>query len=159
MECRSIRRNLPALLDGDLRAEPEQSIRRHLDACPACALALEEFQAFLAESDAALAYAGEALSFAALRPHMATVEPLERVVRYQLPKLRIPGAVPRFAVAMLLLVVLAGIPYAFRHTRQVYTSVRTPFEQQEATLLAALEDGRFPGEPEVAEFGRDDRMA
>jgi len=159
MECRSIRRNLPALLDGDLRAEPERAVRRHLDACPACTCALEELQAFLAESDSALAYSGEALSFNAIRVEMAMIEPIDRIVRYQLPKLHIPGAVPRFAVAMLLLAVLAGVPYAFRHTRQVYTAVRTPFEQQEATLLAALDDGQFPGDSVSSSIGRDDHMA
>ena len=146
MECRSIRRTLPALIDGDLRPEPEDVVRRHLNSCPACAAEYAELQDVMGISGDALAYRGDPLSFSALRARMATVEPLEQVLRYQLPKLRIPGAAPRFAVAMLLLAVLAGVPYAFRHTRQVYTSVRTPFAHQEATLLAALDDGRFPGE-------------
>jgi len=156
MECRNIRRNLPALLDGDLRPEPARAVRLHLDACPGCAAELLDLQEFLRTSDEALVYQGAPLRFDALRARMAAIEPIDQVVRYQLPKLRIPGAVPRFAVAMLLLAVLAGVPYAFRNTRQVYTAVRTPFEQQEATLLAALENDRFPGESDPAAARGDD---
>lgn len=159
MECRNIRRNLPALLDGDLRPEPRREIQRHLESCPDCTAELGELQELLRVGDDALAYPGAPLRFEALRTRMAAIEPLDHVVRYQLPELRIPGAVPRFTVAMLLLAVLAGVPYAFRHTRQVYTAVRTPFEQQEATLLAALEEDRFPGETDRATRGRDDGLA
>ena len=159
MECRNIRRSLPALVDGDLRPEPARELQQHLDSCPDCAAELHELQEFLRAGDEALAYSGAPLRFEGIRARMATIAPLDQVVRYQLPKLRIPGAVPRFAVAMLLLAVLAGVPYAFRHTRQVYTAVRTPFEQQEATLLAALEEDRFPGETDPAPRGRDDGLA
>lgn len=147
MECRQIRRALPALLDGDLRPGPEREVRDHLEVCPDCIAAYAELREFLSASDRALTYGGAPLRFEALRARMATIEPLDQVIRYQLPKLKIPGAVPRFAVAMVLLVVMAGFPYAFRNSRKVYASVRTPFVQQEATLLAALEENRFPGDP------------
>jgi anti-sigma factor RsiW len=159
MDCRNIRRALPALADGDLRPVAEAEARCHLEICPECAAEWEALREFLLTGDEALAYTGPALSFDALRARMATIEPLEEVLRYQLPKLHIPGAVPRFATAMVLLALLAGVPYAFRHTRQVYIAVQSPFEQQEATLLAALEEDRFPGDP-LPEVTRreDDRV-
>jgi anti-sigma factor RsiW len=138
---------LPGLADGDLRPAAEAEVRSHLESCPDCAAEWESQQEFLETVGEALAYTGPAISFDSLRARMAAIEPLEEVLRYQLPKLRIPGAVPRFATAMVLLALLAGVPYAFRHTRQVYIAVQSPFEQQEATLLAALEENRFPGDP------------
>lgn len=156
MNCRNIRRTLTALADGDLRPAVEGEVRNHLAACPDCTAEWESLQEFLGLSDNALAYEGEALSFEPLRARMASIEPLEEVLRYQLPRLRIPGAVPRFATAMVLLTLLAGVPYAFRHTRQVYVAVQSPFEQQEATLLAALDEGRFPGDPMPEEARRDE---
>ena len=147
MDCRNIRRALPGLADGDLRPAVESEVRGHLACCPECAAEWESTREFLALGGEALAYEGAPLSFDALRARMAAIEPLEEVLRYQLPKLQIPGAVPRFATAMVLLAILAGVPYAFRHTRQVYTAVQSPFERQEATLLAALDEGRFPGDP------------
>ena len=154
MECRDIRRSLPALLDGDLRPAPEAEVRRHLDACPECAAEYRLFCDDLRLADDSLAYPGAKLSFDRLRARMATIEPLEDVLRYRLPKLRIPGTAPRFVTAMILLVFLAGVPYAFRHTRHVYTAVKSPFARQEATLLAALDENRFPGDPAPA----DDRL-
>lgn len=158
MECRRIRRTLPALLDGDLRPGPAREVRDHLKACPDCSAELEAVRELLRLGGDAITYRGAPLSFAALRSRMAAIEPLDQVIRYQLPPLRIPGAVPRFAVAMVLLVVAAGLPYALRNTRTVYVSVKSPFVQQEATLLAALEDGRFPGEPPPG-AGEDDSRA
>ena len=156
MDCRNIRRTLPGLADGDLRPAAEDEVRSHLESCPECAAEWESLQEFLETGGEALAYAGPAMSFDSLRARMVAIEPLEEVLRYQLPKLRIPGAVPRFATAMVLLALLAGVPYAFRHTRQVYTAVQSPFEQQEATLLAALEEDRFPGDPLPEEARRDE---
>lgn len=156
MECRSVSRNLTALLDGDLRPARTREIQQHLETCPACAAEHAEMAEFIHASRDAITYRGTPMTFASLRPRMAAIEPLEQVLRYQLPKLRIPGAVPRFAVAMLLLAVLAGVPYAFRHSRQVYTAARTPFDQREATLLAALDDNVFPGE---VPSGRDRDIA
>lgn len=147
MDCRTIRRALPALVDGHLRPVAEAEVRRHLDVCPDCVAEWKSLAALLELSDAAMTYEGAPLDFEKLRARMAAMEPLEEVLRYQLPKLRIPGAVPRFATAMVLLALLAGVPYAFRHTRQVYAAVQSPFEQQEAMLAAALDEDRFPGEP------------
>jgi anti-sigma factor RsiW len=151
MDCRNIRRALPGLADGDLRPAVESEVRGHLACCPECAAEWESTRELMALGGEALAYRGAPLAFNALHARMAAIEPLEEVLRYQLPKLRIPGAVPRFATAMVLLAVLAGVPYALRHTRQVYTAVQSPFERQEATLTAALEEGRFPGDPSPEE--------
>lgn len=156
MDCRNIRRALPGLADGDLRPAVESEVRDHLDCCPECAAEWESTREMLAMGNEALTYSGPGLSFDSLRARMATIEPLEEVLRYQLPKLQIPGAVPRFVTAMVLLAILAGVPYAFRHTRQVYVAVQSPFEQQEATLLAALEEDRFPGDPLPEEARRDE---
>ena len=159
MDCRNIRRALPALTDGDLRPAVESEVRGHLKCCPECAAEWELTRELLALGSEALTYEGAPLVFDALRARMATIEPLEEVLRYQLPKLRIPGAVPRFATAMVLLALLAGVPYAFRHTRQVYTAVQSPFEQQKTTLAAALDEDRFPGDPLPTEAKRDDERA
>lgn len=147
MECRNIRRALPALLDGDLRPDPAREVQQHVDACDACARELESLQAFLAETGRAMAYRGAPLEFEALRARMAAVDPLDELVRFKLPNLRVPGAAPRFVTAMILLAIMAGVPYAFRHTRQVYAAVRCPFELQQRTLDAALNGDRFPGDP------------
>lgn len=155
MECRDICRTLPALMDGDLRPGPEAEVHRHLETCPGCLAEWEALRADMALADAALAYRGVPLSFDGLRARMAAIEPLEEVLRYRLPKLKIPGTAPRFVAAMGLLVLLAGVPYALRHTRQVYTSVKTPFAQQEETLAAALDEGRFPWDEAPAEPDTD----
>lgn len=144
MDCRTIRRDVPALLDGDLGPRRAGEVLRHLDSCPNCDGERAQFQALLRASEDALSYRGAPLAFNDLRARMATTEPLDQVLRYQLPKLKIPGTAPRFAVAMVLLVCLAGPTYACRHSRQVYTAAKSPFEYQEATLTAALDDGRFP---------------
>ena len=144
MICQHIRRDIPALIDGDLRTRRREEVCHHLATCPACARERDAVESLLAASDGALQYPGAPLSFHALQAKMKTVDPLEQVIRYQLPPLKIPGTVPRFAVAMLLLIVAAGPIYAYRHTREVYTAVQTPFISQEATVMAALEDGEFP---------------
>lgn len=160
MDCRKIQRALPALADGDLRPAAEGEVRQHLETCPDCEAAWESLREFMALGDEALAYDGPALAFDSLRARMAAIEPLEEVLRYQLPKLNIPGTAPRFATAMILLALLAGVPYAFRHTRQVYVAVQSPFEQQKDTLTAAIDEARFPGDPLPADkIVREERQA
>ena len=144
MTCHYIRRDIPALIDGDLRPRRREEVCQHLATCPACADERDALETMLESADQALGYQGEPLSFSAFRSQMKSIDPIEQIVCYQLPPLRIPGTVPRFAVAMLLLLVAAGPLYAYRHTRQVYTAVQTPFISQEATVMAALEDGEFP---------------
>lgn len=153
MTCRDIRRDITALIDGDLRPRRREEVCQHLATCPACASERDALEKMLESADQALGYQGQPLSFSALQSQMKSIDPIEQIVRYQLPPLRIPGTVPRFAVAMLLLLVAAGPMYAYRHTRQVYTAVQTPFISQEATVMAALEEGEFPWdrEPLVSE--------
>lgn len=157
MTCQYIRRDIPALIDGDLRPRRREEVCRHLATCPACAAERDALETLLKTSDEALAYQGAPLSFRALQCQMKTVDPLEQVIRYQLPPLKIPGTVPRFAVAMVLLLVAAGPVYTYRHTRQVYTAVQTPFAAQEATLMAALEDGEFPWDVKPDETEEDEQ--
>ena len=146
MDCRSVQRDLPALVDGDLRPHRAQVITKHLATCGDCAQSRKEYVAFRAAAKSALSYRGAPLSFESLRAEMHSTEPLEQVIRYQLPKLKIPGTVPRFAVAMALLVSIAGPSYACRHTRQVYVAVKTPFALQNTALTAVLDDGYLPGD-------------
>ncbi len=148
MDCRPIRRDVSALIDGDLGPRRAEEVKQHLSDCDVCAAECEAVHALLLRADIALTYSGKPLSFEALRREMATIDPLEQVIRYQLPKLRIPGRVPRFAVAMILLLAAGGLSYTFRHTREVYVAVKTPFADQKTVLTAALEDGQFPWDAE-----------
>ncbi len=158
MTCQHIRRDIPALIDGDLRPRRREEVCHHLTTCPACAEERDAIESLLVIGDCALQYHGAPLSFRALQADMKTVDPLEQVIRYQLPPLKIPGTVPRFAVAMILLLVAAGPLYAYRHTRQVYTAVQTPFISQEATLMAALEDGEFPWDKQDEPTEEDEQV-
>ena len=146
MDCRTIQRDLPALVDGDLRPHRAQVLTAHLASCRDCERSRKDYVAFRGAAKSALTYRGPALSFETLRAEMHQIEPLDQVLRYQLPKLKVPGTVPRFAVAMALLVSVAGPTYACRHTRQVYVAVKTPFALQKTVLNAALNEGHLPGD-------------
>ncbi|HNT89185.1 MAG TPA: hypothetical protein PKL84_15090, partial [Candidatus Hydrogenedentes bacterium] len=95
----------------------------------ACAGCREEFAAhrhFLATCDEFLVPEEPAYSFAELRRRMTDVEPLAEIVAF-VPKLRIRGPVPRFAVSCLLMLLAGGLPATFRFSRDMYHQARDPF--------------------------------
>ena len=103
MHCRQIQSKFAGYVDGDLHAVERQLIQEHIGRCTECEAAFDEFRLFLGEIEEFLVHPGPAYSFEALCVRMAQIEPLEEIVAF-LPKLKVQRAVPRFAVAMLVLV-------------------------------------------------------
>lgn len=135
MDCRSMQSRCAAYLDGDLPPGARMEAERHLASCDECREALESLRDFDAACREALAFPGAPYAFSALRKRMAEIVPLDEVTAF-LPHLKIQGAIPRFAVAVLMLMLTGGASGALRHCHVVYTAARQPF----LTLAEQCED-------------------
>ncbi len=131
MECRMIQSRLTGYLDGDLRPSERRWVDEHLKECPACRDELAEAKRFLQDCHEFLVCPGPAYSFEVLRARMASIEPVQEIIAF-LPKLRINAFIPRFAVAMLALLLVGGTPFTLRNSRHVYNNVRLSFEDRAA---------------------------
>ncbi len=126
MDCRRMQRKFVAYLDGDLSPGARTAAEQHLASCLECREALESLRAFDAECRDALAYPETPYPFAALRARMAEIVPLDEV-RAFLPHLKVQGAIPRFAVALMLMMITGGAAGAVRYCHAAYTVARQPF--------------------------------
>ncbi len=133
MECRHVRIKLPGYLDGDLLPSERRPLEDHLAECPECRAEWEELRGFTSTLQEFVVCPGPAYSFEALRRRLATIEPLEEVVAF-LPRLRVNGLIPRFAVATLLLLLVNGGPFALRNSRQLYTAMKIPFSERHGQI-------------------------
>ena len=133
MDCRHIKSQFSGYLDGDLQPDERYRIQQHVTQCSACQEEYEEVRDFLAMSEDALTYHGPRYTFAELRAKMAAMEPLEELVAF-LPSLRVNGAIPRFAVTMVLMLLVCGLTMNLRNTRQVYAAMKSPFKDRVAKL-------------------------
>jgi hypothetical protein len=132
--CRQIQSRFAGYLDGDLRAEEKHHIDKHVETCTECATAFGETQSFLGEVEEFLVHTGPTYSFETLRLRMAQIEPLEEIVAF-LPKLKVQHTIPRFAVAMLVLVLVGGGgPFSLRNTKELYTAMKSPFKVQKTAI-------------------------
>jgi len=136
MDCKRVRVELGEYAMGGLSGPRRSAIACHLSDCACCREALVEELDLQAVAREALVFDGVAYGYAALEARMRAMEPLARVLVI-LPKLRHIGAVPRFAVAGLLLLFFAGLPYAARHSRALYSACKAPMQAH--ARLAELE--------------------
>ena len=127
MDCRVVRTRLADLIDGHARPAERRALEAHLGQCPDCREEWSAMRAFLADCDECIVCPGPAYSFDALRVRMATVQPLEEIVAF-FPKLRINHAIPRYAVAAVMLVLVCASPSTLLRARQCYSALRTPFQ-------------------------------
>ena len=132
--CRLIQSKFAGYVDGDLRPEERRLVQEHVGSCAECEGAFEELRSFLGEVEEFLVHPGAAYSFETLRVRMAQIEPLEEIVAF-LPKLKVQRTIPRFAVAMMMLVLVGGGgPFSLRNTKELYTAMKSPFKVQKAAL-------------------------
>ncbi|HPO13631.1 MAG TPA: anti-sigma factor [Candidatus Hydrogenedentes bacterium] len=131
MECRTIQSRFTGYLDGDLRPAERRRVEAHIAECPACQEEFAHAKHFLQDCHEFLVCPGPAYSFETLRTRMAAIEPIQEIVAF-LPKLRINAFIPRFAVALLALTLIAGPPYALRNSRQVYSTIKLSFHDHAA---------------------------
>lgn len=124
-ECRKIRSKFTDYVDGELRSAEREAVDAHLSVCDACREEFAEHRCLLTTCDEFLVPEGPMYSFAELRRRMAVVEPLEEIIAF-VPKLRIRGPVPRFAVSCLLMLLFGGLPATFRYSRELYHQARDP---------------------------------
>ncbi|MBP8128818.1 MAG: zf-HC2 domain-containing protein [Candidatus Hydrogenedentes bacterium] len=124
-ECRRVRSKFTDYVDGELRTPDREAVDAHLSVCSACREEFAEHRYFLTTCDEFLVPDGPVYSFAGLRPRMADIEPLEEIVAF-VPKVRIRGPVPRFAVSCLLMLLAGGLPATFRFGREMYHQARDP---------------------------------
>ena len=129
MECRHVQSKLTAYVDGDLHPAERDSTAAHLAQCPACREELAEVRRLLSDCREFLVCPGPAYSFETLRRRMAQVQSLDEVAAF-LPRLRIHHTAPRFAVAMLFLVLLLGTSLPLRHARMVIQAAKSPFKER-----------------------------
>ncbi len=133
MQCRYIRSQMVAYLDGDLYAPQRREVEQHVAGCAECAGELADLCDFSGLMGEFLVCSGPAYSFEALRARMADIEPLEELAAF-LPKLRINGAIPRFAVSALMMLLLVSANLASLMPRHVYHNMRDPFAEREAQV-------------------------
>lgn len=129
MDCRQIQTRFTGYVDGDLRPAERRLVEKHVADCEPCRTELAAMRAFLSDCHEFLVYDGPAYSFESLCARMAAIEPLDEVIAF-LPKLRINGFVPRFAVAMTMLMLISGMPQTLRNSRHVYHAVQLSFASQ-----------------------------
>ena len=139
MRCQQIRSQFTAYADGDLRPPQRRRIQEHVTSCRACQEEFEGLNYFLNASRDALECPGPLYSFQVLRARMDSIAPLQEVVAF-LPKLRVQGPVPQFAVAALLLAITLAAPLLQRTGRQTYAAAKTPFNEQLARIDETYED-------------------
>lgn len=139
LECRYIRSKFTGYVDGDLYPAERRMVDSHVAECSACRAELAETRHFLRMCHEFLVCPAPAYSFEALRQRMAAIEPLQEVVAF-LPKLRINAAIPRFAVAMLLMLIVGGAPFTLRNTRHLYSMMRSPFAERVDQVDDAYQD-------------------
>lgn len=139
MDCRQIQSKLPGYLDGDLFPAEQRLLGAHLERCMECKAAWLECRAFLQTCDEFLVYPEKAYPFSSLKRRMADIEPIEEVIAF-LPKLQINGAIPRFAVAVVLLLLTGALPTSLQGTRDAYAAMRSPFTHHADRLEAAYEN-------------------
>lgn len=126
MECRYIQSRLASHVDGDLSPGGRREVERHVAVCAECREELVALQRFTDDCREFLVFPGPAYSFDALRARMKAIEPLEEIAAF-LPRLRVMGTVPRFAVTLLLMILIGGTPFTIRNTRMLYVAMKTPF--------------------------------
>ena len=133
MECRHIRSKFAGYADGDLYPQERRLVERHTADCDECRMELEAMSGFLNDCHEFLVCPEPSYSFERLRARMATVQPLDEVVAF-LPKLRVHGAFPRFAVAALFLLFVGSGPLTARGGRQFVSLMKSPFSLRTAQL-------------------------
>lgn len=124
-----MQRKFVAYLDGDLSPAARTDAERHLLSCLECREALESLRAFDTTCREALAFPDTPYSFTALRARTAEITPLDEVTAF-LPHLKVQGAIPRFAAALVLLMLSSGASGALRHCQAAYMVARQPFESR-----------------------------
>jgi anti-sigma factor RsiW len=129
MECQKIQRWFTAYVDGDLTPAQRRWVDAHLDSCHPCREELNLFQQFDLDCHATLGHAQPTYSFAELREKMTRVDTLEELQAF-LPKLRINHAIPRAAMAFVLLLLGVVSLYPLRQVRTVINVAKTTFQQR-----------------------------
>ena len=152
MDCRNLQGKFTDYVDGDLRPAEGRMLERHLASCPACRQEYEALKWFLDDCHEFLVAPGPAYSFASLRARMAAVKPLEEVVAF-LPRLRVHGAIPRYAVALLFMILVGSTPSTYSSTRTLYASIRSPFAQHKERIDEAYEEYLADGSHQAANPG------
>lgn len=125
MDCQRVRSELCEYAAGEMPAGRHRDLAAHLRDCPNCHKALEAELSLRDAAREALEYSGPVYSFAQLKRRMAAIEPLHEVL-VLLPRLQKIGVVPRFAVALGLLVFYGGVAYAVRNSGELYDACREP---------------------------------
>lgn len=139
LDCRNIQIKLADHVDGDLSPSTQRVLEAHLQQCPDCEIVWHEYRAFLQNCDEFMVYPEPAYPFAALQRRMADIEPLEEIIAF-LPKLQINHMIPRFAVAIIVMLITGTLPATFQGTRQAFTAIRSPYLHHAATLESVYED-------------------
>ena len=142
MNCSAIQSRIADLADGHLSPDGRRRVEEHLSGCAECREARADMQVFLDACHAALSHPGPSYTFADLRARMASIEPLDEVIQF-IPKLRADHGFPRFAVAMVVAVLVLGAPSALRHAWAIHGAIKTPafqFERVAKTYETYVED-------------------
>lgn len=138
-DCRHIRSKFTAYLDGDLQNAERETVDAHLRDCVDCQAEFAAFREFLLDCDEFLAAPEPSYTFDGLRARMADIEPLAEVIDFA-PKMHVHGAVPRFALSVVLMFLIGGLPGALRHSREVVHQLRSPLVDYQARLDRRIEE-------------------
>ena len=152
MNCNVIQGRVLDLADGHLTPGNRLWVEEHLRECPACREKRADLEGFLEECREALACPGPRYSFAALKARMDAIQPLDEVVLF-LPRLRTENRFARYAVAMVMAIMILGAPTALRHARTIHAAIQRPVNgfQQVANVYetyiddpSLLQDSKAP---------------
>lgn len=142
-DCRHIRSKFTACLDGDLRNAEREAVDAHLRDCADCQADFAAFREFLLNCDEFLAAPQPTYTFDTLRARMADIEPLAEIVDF-VPKMHVRGVIPRFALSVVLMFLIGGLPGALRHSREVVHQLRSPLVDYQARLDRRIEESLDP---------------
>lgn len=146
MICSAVQRHFTALFDGDMPESSRQDLELHILVCKSCREAYRQHCDFLRTCDEFLVCPGPPHPFERIRERLPDIEPLDEVLAF-VPKLRIQSAHGRLALACVMVLMVSGMPWGMRNTRQICSGLTEAVEMNRYQIEEACE-GRFPLDPE-----------
>lgn len=128
MKCNHIKSRLIGFIDGDLYPADHREIETHLRYCDSCH---QEWLAMKALSDTTsefIVYQDAPYPYAALRPRMAVISPLEEIMAF-FPRMRAQGLAGRLATVLSLLF-LFSLPFPGRLVRDLTEPARRTLAEE-----------------------------
>lgn len=123
MKCTHIQSKLIGFIDGDLHPADRDDVALHLRYCDACHQAYQALHLFNEAAAECIVYPDTPYPFAALRPRMAAVTPLNEVMAF-FPKMRSRSLTGRLATAALLLVFALPLSWPARDAKENFITAK-----------------------------------